>query len=104
MDWAFANKHLLDLYTKGSSKKFKFMNKLKPFVNLGPGDTIREELEYLGWEQKDLAEMMGRTPKNISQLITNKAPLRTRPPVSFRKYLNNQYSSGSIWMQTTESA
>jgi plasmid maintenance system killer protein len=27
MDWEFANKHLLDLYTKGSSKKFKFMNR-----------------------------------------------------------------------------
>jgi HTH-type transcriptional regulator/antitoxin HigA len=51
------------------------MSKLKPFVNLGPGDTIREELEYAGWEQKDLAEIMGRTEKNISQLITNKAPV-----------------------------
>ena len=51
------------------------MGKLKPFVNLGPGDTIREELEYYGWEQKDLAEIMGRTEKYISQLITNKAPV-----------------------------
>ena len=51
------------------------MGKLKPFVNVGPGDTIREELEYYGWEQKDLAEIMGRTEKNISQLITNKAPV-----------------------------
>ena len=51
------------------------MSKLKPFINLGPGDTIREELAYLGWEQKDLAEIMGRTEKNISQLITNKAPV-----------------------------
>lgn len=51
------------------------MSKLKPFVNLGPGDTIREELEYYGWEQKDLAEIMGRTEKYISQLITNKAPI-----------------------------
>ncbi len=51
------------------------MGKLKPFVNLGPGDTIREELAYLSWEQKDLAEIMGRTEKNVSQLITNKAPV-----------------------------
>jgi proteic killer suppression protein len=27
MEWEFANKHLLDLYTKGTSKKFKFMDK-----------------------------------------------------------------------------
>lgn len=51
------------------------MGALKPFVNVGPGDTIREELEYYSWEQKDLAEIMGRTEKNISQLITNKAPV-----------------------------
>ena len=51
------------------------MSKLKPFINLGPGDTIREELEYYGWDQKDLAEIMGRTEKYISQLITNKAPV-----------------------------
>ena len=51
------------------------MSKYKPFTNLGPGDTIREELEHYGWEQKDLAEIMGRTEKNISQLVTNKAPI-----------------------------
>jgi len=51
------------------------MGALKPFVNVGPGDTIREELEYYGWEQKDFAEIMGRTEKYISQLITNKAPV-----------------------------
>ncbi len=51
------------------------MGTLKPFVNVGPGDTIREELEYYGWEQKDFAEIMGRTEKYISQLITNKAPV-----------------------------
>ena len=27
MDWAFASKHLEDLYTKGVSKKFKFMDR-----------------------------------------------------------------------------
>jgi HTH-type transcriptional regulator/antitoxin HigA len=51
------------------------MGILKPFINTGPGDTIREELEYYGWEQKDLAEIMGRTEKYVSQLITNKAPV-----------------------------
>jgi len=51
------------------------MGKLKPFVNMSPGDTIRDELEYYAWEQKDLAEIMGRTEKNISQLITSKAAI-----------------------------
>lgn len=51
------------------------MGKLKPFINMSPGDTIRDELEYYGWEQKDLAEIMGRTEKNISQLVTSKAAI-----------------------------
>ena len=51
------------------------MSKLKPFINLGPGEAIREELEYYGWEQKDFAEIMERSEKYISQLITNKAPV-----------------------------
>ena len=34
MNYGFKNKHLVDLYTKGSSKKFKFINKAlaKKFV------------------------------------------------------------------------
>jgi len=51
------------------------MNALKPFINIGPGETIREELEYYGWDQKDLAEIIGRTEKSVSQLITNKTPI-----------------------------
>jgi len=48
---------------------------LKPFINLGPGDSIREELEFYGWEQRDLAEIMGMTEKHISQLVQNKVPV-----------------------------
>lgn len=48
------------------------MGEYKPFINLGPGDSIREELEFYGWEQRDLAEIMGMTEKHISQLVQNK--------------------------------
>ena len=27
MDWVFANKHLTELYTRGASKKFRFMDR-----------------------------------------------------------------------------
>lgn len=47
----------------------------KPFVNLGPGDTIREELEHYGWEQRDLADIMGMSEKHISHLVKNKVPV-----------------------------
>lgn len=51
------------------------MAKHKPFILLGPGDTIREELEFYGWTQEDLAEITGLSPKHISQLVSNKAPI-----------------------------
>jgi len=40
-----------------------------------PVDAIREELEHYDWEQKDLAEIMGRSEKNISELVKNKTPI-----------------------------
>lgn len=51
------------------------MHAYKPFVNLGPGDTIREEMAYYNWEQKDLAEIMGFTEKHVSHLLNNKVPI-----------------------------
>lgn len=47
----------------------------KPFTNVGPGDSIREELEHYGWDQKDLADIMGMTEKHIRQLARNKVPV-----------------------------
>jgi HTH-type transcriptional regulator/antitoxin HigA len=51
------------------------MGEYKPFVNLGPGDTIREELEHYGWDQKDLAEILEMTQKHVCQLVNNKTPV-----------------------------
>lgn len=51
------------------------MGNYKPFINLGPGDTIKEELAHYGWNQKDLAEIMGVSEKHVCQLAKNKAPV-----------------------------
>jgi HTH-type transcriptional regulator/antitoxin HigA len=51
------------------------MSKYKPFVILGPGDAIREELEFYGWEQKDLAEILDVSEKHVSKLLNNKVPI-----------------------------
>ena len=32
---------------------------LKPFYNPGPGDIIMDAMEELGWQQYDLAEILG---------------------------------------------
>ena len=51
------------------------MGKYKPFVLLGPGDTIEEELKFYCWEQKDLAEILDINEKHVSQLLNNKVPI-----------------------------
>jgi HTH-type transcriptional regulator / antitoxin HigA len=40
-----------------------------------PGEFIRDELEARGWEQRDLAEIMGRPERVVSELISGKRSL-----------------------------
>lgn len=40
-----------------------------------PGEFIRDELEARGWEQRDLAEIMGRPERVVSELISGKRTL-----------------------------
>lgn len=51
------------------------MTKLKPFINIGPGDIIKDEMEFNGWAQKDLAEILDLSEKHVSQLLSNKVPI-----------------------------
>jgi HTH-type transcriptional regulator/antitoxin HigA len=37
-----------------------------------PGEVIKEELEERGWSQVELAEVMGRPPRVVSEIITGK--------------------------------
>jgi len=51
------------------------MSRYTPFVNLGPGDSIRAELEFYGWDQQGLAEALGLSEEHVSQLLNNKVPV-----------------------------
>src|SRR5574337_935319 len=44
----------------------------KPFLNIGPGEFIKEELESRNWRQEDLAEILGISLKSVNKLIMNK--------------------------------
>ena len=39
---------------------------IKPFLNIGPGAFIKEELEARGWLQEDLAEIVGLSKKHVT--------------------------------------
>jgi len=44
----------------------------KPYMNIGPGEIIHREMQALDWNQEDLAQILGLTPKTISQIMNNK--------------------------------
>jgi len=46
--------------------------KYAPFLNIGPGEFIKEELETRNWKQEDLAAILGMSLKSVNKLIMNK--------------------------------
>lgn len=46
--------------------------RLKPFINIPVGEFIKDEMEYRGWNQEDLANIIGTTPKTVNQIINGK--------------------------------
>lgn len=54
------------------------MSKYKPYKIVGPGYTIKRNMEASGWTQKDLSEIIGVSEKHISQIINNKEPITLR--------------------------
>lgn len=51
------------------------MGKLKPFINIGPGDIIRDELEARGWSQETFADIIGITKPHVNRMINNREPI-----------------------------
>lgn len=48
------------------------MSKLQPFINISPGDLIKEELEFYDLSQKDLANIVDITEKHLSKIVNGK--------------------------------
>ena len=60
-----------------------------------PGDYIREELEARGWSQLDLAEILGRPPQAVNEIISGKRSIT--PDTA--KALGDAFStSAQLWM------
>lgn len=71
------------------------MTNMKPFMNIGPGEFIKEELEERGWRQEDLAEILGLSLKSINQLIKNKQAIT----IETAKLLSEAFGqSPQYWM------
>ncbi len=47
------------------------MIKYKPFLNISPGDFLKEELKTCGWRDEDFAEILGMSLESVNKLIQN---------------------------------
>lgn len=46
--------------------------KIKPFINIGPGYTIKKYLDARGWSQEDLAQLTDISTKQVSKIVNDK--------------------------------
>jgi HTH-type transcriptional regulator/antitoxin HigA len=58
-----------------------------PDVAIPPGETIAEILQERGVTQSDFALMLGRTEKNVSQLVNGKAPVSPELAIDLERVL-----------------
>ncbi|MFH1747710.1 MAG: HigA family addiction module antitoxin [Planctomycetota bacterium] len=66
-----------------------------PAEVFAPGEFLREELDARGWTQGDLAEILGRNPRDVSEIITGK---RTITPETARGLEQALGTSAMFWL------
>lgn len=69
--------------------------KIKPFINIGPGQIIKRNLEALNWTQEDLAEVIGMSEKSVSLLLNNKQSITVETAILLSKAFE---SSPEFWL------
>ncbi len=50
-------------------------NNLEPAINVHPGEIIKNEIEYLGITQKELAKRMGVSYTMFNEILNKKRPV-----------------------------
>lgn len=76
------------------------VNERKPAELFPPGEYIKDELEARGWTQADLAEIMGRSPNDIVNLISGKRAISTGIAIE----LSAAFGTGAdVWMNLENS-
>lgn len=76
------------------------MNDRIPAEVFPPGDFLAEELEARGWTQTELAEILGRPPRLVNEIIANK---RSITPETAKGLAAAFGSSAQYWMNLESS-
>ena len=68
---------------------------LKPARAVKPGDILREELEERGWTQKDFANIIGRSPQVVNEIVGGKKSITPETAAQFAAALG---MSAELWL------
>lgn len=71
------------------------MNDLIPAVAFPPGDYIKEALDARGWTQDEFAEIIGRTPKFVGELVSGEKSITPRTAKELAAALG---TSAILWL------
>jgi HTH-type transcriptional regulator/antitoxin HigA len=71
------------------------MNDLVPAVAFPPGDYIREALDERGWTQDEFAEIIGRSPRFVGELISGEKAITPRAAKELAAALG---TSAILWL------
>ncbi len=81
--------------------------KYKPFLNISPGEFIKEELTAHGWTRKDLANRLGMSLKSAGSLIQGRQTIDACAAKRLSKvfgqspkYWMNLDASYRFWLKT----
>ena len=58
------------------------------FIPIHPGEVLKDEIEYRGISQRELARRMGLTYSVVSELLNGKRPLSLKNALLFEAVLN----------------
>lgn len=71
------------------------MNDRTPAEVFSPGEILKEELDQRGWSQQELADILDRPPRLISEIVGGKRAITPETAVGLSKALG---SSAEYWM------
>lgn len=70
-------------------------NSFEPTVAIPPGETIRENMKYLGMNQKELSTRLEMSPKHLSNIINGNEPITYETALKLETVIG---PSASFWM------
>jgi addiction module HigA family antidote len=63
------------------------VRKIEPFYPIHPGEIVKDEIEYRGISQRDLAAKMGVSYTQLNEILNSKRPVNTEIALLFEAAL-----------------